>query len=235
MKRSNTIASFGRVAVVIACAGVLAFCALGCETSSTTTTTTTVDNGKSTTTTTTTTTTENGKTTETRETTETTNGSFSSESDPASVDFYELKQVGLRYDLPEGFRFDDINLDMDLSEGKARAYHAMNADEDNTNLTLMEVDDSIDPESEKFLEDRLAEATEYLKSNNMEIVSSDTSTVTLTSGQSLPAIIYQYKNSGDDECSAQAYAVRDGVLFVFTATASDESEVGTIFNGITLS
>jgi len=128
-----------------------------------------------------------------------------------------------------------MNLDMDISEGKARAYHAINDDEDNTNLTLMEVDESIDPESEEFIQERLAEAAEYLESNDMEIVSSDAATITLESGQKLPAIIYQYKNNGEDECGAQAYAVRDGVLFVFAATASDETEIGTIFSGITLS
>lgn len=229
------MASIGRIAVVMAFACMFAFCALGCETSSSSTITTTVDNGKSTTTTTTTTTTENGKATETTETTETADGSGDAELDPASYSFYELKQIGLRYDLPEGFQFDEINTDMDLSEGKARAYHAVNADEDSTHLTLMEVEEGVDPESEGFLKDRLAETTEYLESNDMEIVSSDAGTLTLKSGQTLPVIVSQYKNSGDDEYSAQAYMVDDGTLLVFSATASDEDEIDTIFDGITLS
>jgi len=51
----------------------------------------------------------------------------------------------------------------------------------------------------------------------------------------LPVITFQYKNGGQDEYSAQAYAVRDGNLLVFTATASDEASIENMFTGTTLS
>ena len=140
-------------------AGLTAALALGgCSYSSSSETTTTVSDGE--TTTTTTTTTENGETT--IETSETTTAD-AADQNISELTAYTLDAYGIRYELPEGFTFTEVNTDLDLSQSPEVAFQTADDADGSAFLRFFGQDDSIDVWDETFLEERMQEAQESVE------------------------------------------------------------------------
>ena len=155
--------------------------------------------------------------------------------------FYGIDELGLRYDLPEGFYFTEVNTDIDLTEYTEIAFEAENEDADLIQCTIIPLTDDQMAEVdnglvEDYAEYKALDLAEFLETYYDEtVVSKIIGETTLNSGEKLTSTVLDcVRDDGQGEFVSQVFAVRGKHLIYFTIWAWEDSTLKTIVSGLTL-
>lgn len=221
------------VAAGLTCA--LAIGSMGCSFSSSSETSTTVSDGE--TTTTTTTKTEDGESTTTTMTT--TGDSEAAPDDIAELTAYTLSAFGIRYELPEGFKFTNVNENLDLDAGdSASAFAADGGENGSVQAQVKTADAELDVFSDEFQNEKVEEAQAQGSELGLEGATVEQKTFAI-GDNNFPVICLSGTKDGATFVKHTMYIVLNmdesgKALFELEATADSEEKVETIVKGFQL-
>ena len=221
------------VAAGLTCA--LAIGSMGCSFSSSSETSTTVSDGE--TTTTTTTKTEDGESATTTMTT--TGDADAAPEDIADLTAYNLSAFGIRYELPEGFKFTNVNENLDLDANDAvSAFAADGGENGSVQAQLESADAEIDVFSDAFQDEKVEEAQAQGTELGLEGGTVEQKTFSI-GDNNFPVICLSGTKDGAPFVRHTMYVVLNmdesgKALFELEATADSEEKVETIVKGFTL-
>ena len=220
--------STARFAVTAGLAASLALA--GCSFSASSETTTSVSDGETTTTTTTTTSTEEG----TKTTTETTT---TGDQNLADLKSYALSDFGIRYELPEGFKFTEANTDLDISDTVV-AFQATDDDKCSAFLRFIPSEEQPDVWGEQFLNDMQEQAKTDVQNGGGTVKSAEQGKLA-RSDKEFPVITVEAEAEGTTSYMEILYfSINDGeggyAIGQLVGTGNSKDAVDTIIGGLTV-
>ncbi len=171
--------------------------------------------------------------TESTESTSTSSAETTEVVDPSEYTYYEIEALGFRCDLPEGFTFDAIDLDIDKEGEAVQAFQYSDAEGSNMTLQVTKLEKDLDPGSDEYLNACLDEAVKALENLDATVNTKQTGTMRLSDGTELAAINLTYTLSDIDLEVTQGYVVKDGYLLTLTGTSKDADVITTMFDSLT--
>lgn len=178
--------------------------------------------------------------------TATTTSSETNSSKAAASSSYVNAEYGVRYDLPEGFEFTEVNDDLDFTAGSELAFDAENEAHDIIYLQVTPLTEKlkasidsdysdIDEFIQKYAEHDGATFAKNLEGDGCTIIDKVIGTHALRNGEELCTTLIQYEEDGKTTFVSSAYAIRNDALLHLTLWAWEESALDSMMDGLTLS